>query len=129
MVSAATDWPWSNHNVTLDLRPGHPWLNTTWVLSQFSDRKHDAIALYADFVNGGIRTSSPLKEVKNQVFLGSDAFVERGLNMIEPDIDLGEIPKLQRRTVPRSLKEISENYQTRNQAIVAAFFSGGYTMK
>lgn len=129
MVSAATDWPWSNHSATLGLRPGYPWLNTTWVLSQFSETKHDAIALYAEFVNDGIRTSSPLKEVKNQVFLGSDAFVERGLNMIEPDIDLDEIPKIQRRMVPRSLQDISETRHTRNHAIVAAFNSGGYTMK
>ncbi|MEZ9856287.1 addiction module toxin RelE, partial [Vibrio breoganii] len=49
------------------------------------------------------------------------------LNLAEGDIK--EVPAKQRRAKPLSLKEYQDSAPSRNDAIIAAFNSGGYTQK
>ncbi|MEE9423859.1 MAG: hypothetical protein V3V18_02640 [Methylococcales bacterium] len=67
--------------------------------------------------------------MKNQIFLGSDVFVERTSRMIDNDKDLSDIPVSQRCSVPRSLQYYTNNILDRNTAIIGAYKSGGYSMK
>ncbi|MFT5658675.1 MAG: putative transposase, partial [Gammaproteobacteria bacterium] len=55
---------------------------------------------YRAFVADGKKQSSPWALLKNQVFLGSDTFVERLQHKIEKGRDLSEIPKSQKRARP-----------------------------
>jgi hypothetical protein len=41
----------------------------------------------------------------------------------------GEVPQTKRRSVPRSLPQYDRAHADRNEAIKAAYASGGYTMK
>jgi hypothetical protein len=65
---------------------------------------------------------------KQQVFLGSDAFVEAMQLKVPADRDLREVPQAKRRPVPRALPEYDRAHADRNQAIKAAYASGGYMM-
>ncbi len=48
---------------------------------------------------------------------------------IPDDKDLSEIPQLQKRPVAKPLTKLSENCKNRDEAILKAFESGGYSMK
>jgi len=49
--------------------------------------------------------------------------------MITREADLSEIPASQRRPMPKSLDFYAQNYNDRDQAMLAAYQSGGYSMK
>ncbi len=105
------------------------WLHTEWVLSVFNPIKGKAREAYKQFVSEGKGQQSPWSNLKNQVFLGSDEFVETTSKKIENRKDLSDIPASQRRSIPKPLKFYSENYSDRNSAIISAYKSGGYSMK
>ena len=67
--------------------------------------------------------------LRNQVFLGSDEFIEKVQNYLDGDKELSEIPSSQRRPVPKPLEYYRRTSQDRNEAIKQAYQSGGYTLK
>ena len=129
MVRSALDWPWSSYRATVgeQVKPG--WLNTDWLLSGFAQTKLKAIEAYKLFVSEGKCQSSPWSELKNQIFLGDEQFVESMQGKIKDDKVLSEIPISQRRAVPKGLSYYAKKYKKRNEAIVFAYASGGYSLK
>jgi putative transposase len=53
MVATPGSWPWSSYTMTCDATFAPSWLETEWVLSQFSDRHAEAVAAYRRFVADG----------------------------------------------------------------------------
>ena len=129
MVLAVDDWPWSSYRATAGLAKAPGFLTTDWLLSGFGLRKSEAIARYQQFISEGKGQPSVWKLLRNQVFLGSDAFVERAQSLLEKDITLSEIPSSQRRPLPKSLSAFKEMSANRNSFIIKAYESGGYTLK
>jgi REP element-mobilizing transposase RayT len=129
MVGAPDAWPWSNYRATAGLADAPPWLETDWIVAAFAARKGDAQATYRRFVAEGVQRPSPWEELKNQIYLGSDTFVEAMQSKIDADRRLSEIPKTQRRPVARPLSWYLERYPDRDTAIVEAFASGSYSMR
>lgn len=84
---------------------------------------------YRRFVSEGKNQPSPWHALQNQVFLGSEAFVAAMQRKIEADADLSEIPKAQRRSLPRPIEYYESRAKERDEAIIAAYASGGYTLK
>jgi hypothetical protein len=68
--------------------------------------------------------SLPLN-LKRQVFLGDNRFVTRMQKKSQKRSQDVNVPKVQRRPPAPSLKIIAENYASRNDAIVAAYATGG----
>jgi len=129
MVGTARDWPWSNYRAMAGMTPAPKWLETAWTLVNFAQRRREAQTAYCRFVVEGKNQPSPWKDLKNQIFLGSQTFVEDMQRKISADRSLGEVPKAQRRPVPRPLTWYFEKHKNRDTAIVKAFQSGGYTMR
>jgi REP element-mobilizing transposase RayT len=129
MVRTARDWPWSNYRATAGMTPAPKWLETAWTLVNFAQSRREAQTAYCRFVVEGKNQPSPWKDLKNQIFLGSESFVEDMQRKIAADRPLGEVPKAQRRPVPRPLTWYFEKHKNRNTAIFEAFQSGGYTMR
>jgi hypothetical protein len=71
----------------------------------------------------------PREHLKNQVFLGSDSFVESMRRQVPQNRDLREVPQAKRRPPAKALPEYARAYLQRNDAIVAAYRSGGYTLR
>ena len=68
-------------------------------------------------------------DLKQQIFLGDDQFVERVQALIHPQKDLSEIPVAQSRPRAKPLHEYLNLEQDRNRAIARAYLSGGYTLR
>jgi REP element-mobilizing transposase RayT len=129
MVVFAEDWKWSSYRETINQVPTFPWLNTDWILAEFGQTKSVAIDAYKQFVMEGAGQPSPWLKLKNQVFLGSDTFIENISQQIDESKDLRDIPASQRRGIPKSLEYYGDNMPSRNAAIISAYKSGGYSMK
>jgi len=129
MVAHAEEWPWSSYRAVIGKTKIPSCLNRDWILSCFGSNRRTSIKRYIDFVLEGKYQGAPWVNVKNQIFLGTDKFVEHGLKLIDDYKDLLEVPRIQRRSPKRSLGYYAETSTSRNDAIMRAYKSGGYTMK
>ncbi len=97
----------------------------------FAKNKKRAIEQYRLFVSAGKHELSPWQGLKNQIYLGSDKFVEKMQRKIsrkkdvDVDVDVNEYLAAQRRQVPKYQKK----YPERDVAITIAYKNGGYSMK
>ncbi|OFZ97179.1 MAG: addiction module toxin RelE [Betaproteobacteria bacterium RBG_19FT_COMBO_58_11] len=129
MVRAARDWPWSSYRATSDQADSPPWLTTTSILSAFGQRRALAVDAYRAFVAAGKNQPSPWASLRNQIYLGTEAFVDKMHRKVDAQQDLSEVPTAQRRKMPKALAHYAKQYQNRDEAIVQAYASGGYGMK
>lgn len=128
MVRHAKEWPWSSYRAMVGLDSAQSWLAVDWLLGLFAKRLKTARARYDQFVKEGKGQPSPWGQLKNQVFLGDNAFVSKMQALIEPDRDLSEVPLGQKRAMAKPLDSFERSSGTRNKAIVRAYASGGYKM-
>jgi len=129
MVHTADEWPWSSYRATAGMASGHAVLTTDWVLSAFGTHKRHACESYRDFVERGEGQPSPWKSLKNQVYLGSDQFVEDMISLILPDQSLRDIPRQQKSRPPQPLSDYEKKFSDRKRAMAIAYLSGHYTLE
>lgn len=129
MVRGPKDWPWSSYRATAGLTTAPAWLQTDWVLSAFGQRTSNAQVRYRAFVAEGKHQPSPWEQLKNQIYLGSDAFVDKMQNRLAPDKDLSEVPAAQRRRAAKPLDHYARQHRDRDEAIQSAYASGGHNLK
>jgi hypothetical protein len=129
MVKDVGDWPWSSYRSALGIIELPSWLDVKWQFSCFGNSLQEARRLYIDYVAQGLGITSPLKEVKNQIYLGSESFVQRMQKAIEGDENLSEVPKIQKRDVAKSLEYYEKNSINQGEAMAKAYYSGSYTMR
>ena len=124
-VTKAGDWFWSSYRATAGELPAPAWLTVDWVLGQFGQRQKSAQAKYRDFVREGIGGPRPWEEVRGQIYLGSEEFVEQH----QPDRMLAEIPRTQSQAKRPSLKDILARPGAYDQHLVTAYRRYGYRLK
>jgi REP element-mobilizing transposase RayT len=129
MVRTPEDWPWSSYRATVGEVPAPPYLQTDWLLRAFAGDRETAVAGYRRFVADGITAPSPWPELKNQIYLGSEQFVERVQALIDRKRPLQEIPKRQRRALAKPLGYYASRYPDRDRALAAAYRTGAYSMQ
>lgn len=130
MVRSAREWLWSSYRATAGMADAPPWLMTDWILSTFSGRRRAAMEQYKAFVAEGRDQPAVWEQLKNQVYLGSDAFVLKMQARLETqDADLSEIPLPQRRQRARPLAHYEKQASSRDEAVALAYASGGYGLK
>jgi REP element-mobilizing transposase RayT len=130
MVKTPERYPWSSYRPMLGLAPVPPALTTEWVLEQFASTRAIARRRYTKFVHDGIGVPGPWEEVKGQVLLGSEAFIERLTPQLE-ECSTREIPKRQRlvhRPPLRTLLAGTDSKTARNIAMAQAYLKHGYTL-
>ena len=103
------------------------WLETDWLLGRFGSDRQSACRAYNEFVLNGRGLLSPLREVKHQMLLGDKEFIEEHINAVPPE-ELGDIARVQRRSVALSLEEYSKKYGNREEAMAHAYWSMAYSM-
>ena len=128
LVRCPEEWLWSSYRATVGLCAAPSWLTTDWILGNFSTQRNEATRHYADFVAGGIQGRSPWSNLKNQIFLGSDTFVEALQSKVSSNPPLSEIPSAQQRPLPKPLADITDGFP-RNEGIALAYTSGAYGMR
>ena len=90
--------------------------------------------MYENFVLAGIGTETPLKEAKNQIFLGSDSFIAEAMQHVDCNDEMNNVPKVQKLAGRPTLEEIFVNAETtskknRNQLILTAHDTHAYTQR
>lgn len=70
----------------------------------------------------------PWAQLKNQIYLGSEEFVEEMQDRIDAQQPLDEIPAKQKRPVARELAYYADRFAPRDLAIAEAYRSGAYSM-
>ena len=85
--------------------------------------------LYKSFVWEGKNQPALWDKLKNQIYLGNDAFVQRMMTKLLTNADLSEVPLGQRRAMAKPIDHYVKKSSNRDEAIVMAYDSGGYGMK
>jgi putative transposase len=139
MVADAAAYAWSSHRAVLGsggaaagaagARAG--WLETDWLLSHFGSHRAQALQRYEDFVRAGVGLPPLWEQLRNQLFLGSEAFVAQVQASVEAALagrapqSVRQVPMLQRRPPPKPLAQWAAEFP-RAQAMRLAFESGHY---
>ena len=131
MVNDIKDWQWSSYHSMIGTEKPPKWLETDWLLSQFSTRRIRAREYYINFVREGIGLSPIWDQTNKAGFLGDKSFIEETLqkNDIKKEGDLKEVSRLQRRVLAKSLEWYEENNVNNKHAMAQAYLSGDYSMK
>jgi putative transposase len=127
MVAAPGDWPWSSCAALTGQAPCPPWLDraAVWGYLVGEDAATHALAkkaslAYADLVAAGKDVSLWPDHLRQQMYLGDEAFVLR-MQALASDraVSNKEIPKVQRAS-PKTLQDWLALMPSRDEAIVAA---------
>ncbi len=135
MVSEPDSWKWSSYKSTAYTRSKSNFLTTDWVLGHFSENSSEARQGYKEFILEGLSNQvQPWKELVGQIFLGSESFVARIEELFGDKREIKEIPRAQRYPGRPSLPRLfgdnpTESRQHRNNKILEAHLSYGYTLK
>lgn len=128
MVRSTRDWPWSSYRATAGISEGPDCLVVDTLLASFGARKGKAQDAYKRFVTEGRGHPSPWQGLKNQIYLGSDEFVEAMQCQLDKDQSLDDIPKPQKGSVKKPLSFWAKKGKTRNERMAIAYLSGCYTL-
>jgi len=128
MVRKVVDWPWSSYRATAGYTSSNDCLSTDWILSGFGKYKKTACERYRTFVQQGLNQPPPWESLKNQIYLGSDQFVDDMLCRLDPKQSLLDIPKTQKLAPPKPLEYYRNKYKNISEAMARAYLSGHYTL-
>ena len=129
MVDNLSEWPWSSWRFVMLETEAPAWLAIDTMLLQFSKYRAIARREFAHFVEQG-KGVNPWKNISNKVFLGSDDFVKEHLELLKlQEGNLSKVPKKQRRARALPLEQYEKQSNNRDDAIRAAYATGGYTLK
>ena len=127
MVAAPGDWPWSSYAALTGQAPCPPWLDQQAVWGYLRGKAACTDALvqkagraYADLVVAGKDVALWKDHLRQQMYLGDEAFVLR-MQALASDraVSDKEIPKVQRAS-PKTLQDWLEQSSSRDEAILAA---------
>lgn len=127
LVATADAWPWSSYRAVMGKAAPPAWLAAEATLRLFHGERDAARKAYARFVAEGVQATDPMTAIEHQTLLGSATFVER---MVARAARLPVNPEVPRRARPvRSLRSIERETTGRDEAIQAAYATGGYTLR
>ena len=129
MVDEPGAWPWSSYRAMVGEAAAPKWLATDALLAQFGSRRIEARERYRQFVSEGRDLGSIWSGLRQQMYLGSEAFVERVQEKMELRGDELSIPKALRRAPTPPLSEIEKRHPERDDAIVAAYATGTFSYR
>lgn len=89
-------WRWSSYRATAGEQAAPLWLSVNWILDQFGNSKTPAQNHYRQFVAAGLDRASPWHNLRGQVLLGTEPFVQALTPRLAAVQDMKETPRSQR---------------------------------
>lgn len=127
MVKQPQQWAWSSYGAMIGKSTAPAWLTTEVLLGEFGKGRSQIRRKYQQFVEEGMGGESIWKDLKGQIYLGDDDFIEQMRGKLgERDEDVN-IPLVQQRVPVPMLREIGRRHATRDQGIRAAYATGAYS--
>jgi len=128
MVKKPGAWPWSSYNATVGAKSAPEWLEVDRLLGHFGQKRGMARRRYKEFVEEGIGRQSLWSDLRHQIYLGDERFIERmQARLDDEEANDVNIPRAQRRGPAPTLKFIETRYRDRNRAVVVAYETGEYS--
>ena len=130
-VEKAEDWGWSSYRATAGMSKAVPFLTIDWILGQFGDKKGHAVRRYKKFVSAGMKGDAPWKNLKGQILLGKEGFIEQFKGLLADKESIREIPRAQRYLGRPALSAIFAGKDKRKLKMMMyqANVKHGYTLK
>jgi len=129
MVQHPGQWQWSSYRATVDRVAGPWWMETDWLLSQFGSSRVWARSAYKCFVHQGKGVPSIWSQLRSQVYLGDESFIEETQRRVHRDADLTEVPRAQARPPGKPIAHYTDAHTEPRVAMARAYLSGHHTMK
>lgn len=104
LVDSPAEWRWSSYRYTAGEVSAPVWLDTAWTLAQFGGGQRR----YREFVAEGQGVPVIWRELRGQIYLGSDSFVEESRGQAQQRTDAREIPQAQRQMSPLPAEQVLE---------------------
>ncbi len=135
LVARPEAWAWSSARAHLGQAPMPPWLDGARLQGQLLGReprhaadRRRAAARYAELLAAGQGVPLWDRALRQQIYLGDEAFVERMQAQVQPARrTTADVPAAQRRA-GRELEHYLREAPTRDEAIRRAHAEGGLTM-
>ena len=127
MAKRVDQWNWSSYQAMVGESAPPRWLSCDYLLAQFSVQRKAAIRKYRLFVQEGLKHGPIWTHLNNQIYLGDKEFIDKVQRHAQIQSDDLQIPKVQRRSIAKSLSEYERIYKTRDEAIINAYASGAYS--
>ncbi len=135
IVEAAGAWPWSSYRAHVGQAPSPSWLDTSGLHGYLLGREPSGAAdhrraarQYANLVTAALETPLWDTALRQQIYLGDEAFVERMQSRATPSrIAAREVPKPQR-SKARPLQHWLDACASREEALRQAYTDGGFSM-
>ena len=102
MVNSAGRWPWSSYRATAGLKRAPKWLAEEEILGLFGHQEKGARQSYKRFISEGKNQGSPWGQLRGQIFLGDEAFLDRMVRLARGQ-HTANVPKAQ--TLPSRLDQ------------------------
>jgi hypothetical protein len=133
MANAPEGWRWSSYRATAGKQVAPRWLSVTWILDQFGHGETPAQDRYRQFVAAGLDRASPWRNLRGQVLLGTESFVQALRPKLAAVQDMIETPRLQRLAHRPALASLlpgadGASRAQRNAAIRDAHVRHAYTL-
>jgi putative transposase len=96
LASAPEGWRWSSYLATVGKQAAPRWLSANWILEQFGSSQTPARDRYRQFVAAGLDRAPPWCELRGQVLLGTEQFVQALAPKLAAVQDRTETPRSQR---------------------------------
>ena len=129
MVERPEEWPWSSYVAMGNRRAAPDWLEVDGMLACFGEKRRAAVTAYRRFVMAGIGRESPWAELKGQVYLGDEQFLEAMQDRLDEQEDSVEFPRAQARPNSKSLEYYDQNSRSHKDAMRMAYASGSFTLQ
>ena len=134
IVGEPRQWKWSSYRGTCGLATPTACLTVDWVLEQFGSNRNSANRKYQEFVKDGINVKPLWEDLRCQVLLGDEVFIDRFSEVAKGAEELKEIPRSQRFLSRPALHDLfcenqADNRKQRNEVITEAVQVHGYSQK
>ncbi len=133
MVTRPGAWKWSSYAFTVGSKKPPEILTVDDILNQFGNNRRKAEKNYKEFIREGIQKEPPWNNLKGQIFLGDEGFLERLKDYLTKKEVINEIPRVQRLVGRPALTSLFGNKPLskikRNRKIYLAHVKSGYTLK
>ena len=127
MVKQPEQWAWSSYGAMIGKSTAPAWLTTEVLSGEFGKGRIRARRKFQQFVKEGMGGESIWKDLKGQIYLGDDDFVEQMRGKLgERDEDVN-IPRVQQRAPAPMLSAIRRRHSNRDEGIRAAYETGAYS--
>jgi REP element-mobilizing transposase RayT len=120
MVKQPQQWAWSSYGAMIGKSTAPAWLTTDVLLGEFGKSRFWARRKDQQFVEEGLGGESIWKDLKGQIYLGDDDFVEQMRGKLGKRDEDVNIPRVQQRAPAPMLSAIRRRYSNRDEGIRTA---------